>query len=174
MTIPYRARPGAGFVVLSLSLLGAISFFAWGLRTPPLDEVWRLQIELGLRGVAPLTGRQFHLLQRTLQRYPAFADSLLEEGDAGVVSANHKGVVDTGYAVLLRKRPDAPGRLQVTGIGDTRVGLTVRTQEGSAAGETDGATAYAWQLPNDGPFPQLVELRLTSKRHGPLLVTLTP
>ncbi len=192
MSLPYHARPGAGLIVMGVSLLGVAWLFAWGFATPPLDDVWRMQIELGLGEAEPLTGREFRLLQDTLQRYPALADHMLEGGVAGLVSANQKGVVDVGYAYLVRKRPDTPGKLQLTALGDKRVGLQVRTLTSSAAGETRHAATYTWQLPSDGPFPQLVEVRLDGERRSaqrrqkqglepqadaaprPVMVTLTP
>lgn len=159
--MPARARPGAGLVVLAVSSLGVAFFLAWGLVTPPLDEVWRMQIEMGLRGVEPLTAREFRLLQATLRRYPALADNMLAEDVAGLVSPHQDGVVDTGYAYLMRKGARAAGRLQVKTIGDKPVRLEVRTLTASARGEARPESAYTWHVPNDGPFPQLLEVRLT-------------
>ena len=163
MRLHDHARPGAGLIVLVASLFGAISFFAWGLATPPLDEVWRIQLELELGESGPLSAREFGLLQDTLRRYPALADNMVEDGVAGPVSANRDSVFDLGYAYLVRKRSEAPGKLQVTAIDDDPVEVEVRTLTASASGETRRDATYTWQVPNDGPFPQLVEVRLAGE-----------
>ncbi len=163
MRLPDRVRPGAGFVALGVTSLSVALFLVWGLGTPPLDEVWRMQIEMGLRGVEPLTPREFRLLQTTLRRYPALANNMLEDADAGLISANQDGVVDIGYAYLVRKDAGAPARLQVQAISDT-VRLGVRTLTASAEGGARPDSVYRWQVPNEGPFPQLIEVRLTGQR----------
>jgi hypothetical protein len=162
MSLP--GRPGAGLIVLGVSLLGAACFFAWGFATPPLEKVWRIQIELGLGEREALSESEFRLLQDTLRRYPDLAHSMLEEEVAGLVSANRAGVVDVGYAYLVRQHPGVPRRLQISAIGDQRVRLAVRTLAASAAGETRRGEAYTWEIPNEGPFPQLIEVRLDEER----------
>lgn len=173
-----RALPGAGLVAVGVTLLAVGLFVAWGLSTPPLEEVWRIQIELGLHGGEPLTRREFRLLQDTLRRYPALAGNMVEAGTAGLVSANQDGVVDDGHAYLIRTTPDAPRRLVVKAI-EEGVAVDARTETASVRGGAGAHSEYTWLIPNEGPFPQLVEVRSaptrgsTSGRPTPVLVTLT-
>ena len=167
MSLPYRARPGAGFIVLAVSLIGAVSFFAWGFATPPLEDVWRIQIELSLGERSYLSDSDFRLLQDTLRRYPALADNMLEDRSAGLVSANQDGIVNLSFAYLVRTTPEAPGKLGVTSIGDEPAVLNIRTIAASRSGRMDhNGQVDTWQIPNSGPFPQLIEVRLTSDAEG--------
>jgi len=167
MSAPGNARPGAGFTLLLLTVLGALAFFCWGLRTPPLDDVWRMQIELNLGQGGVLSDRGFRVIQEALVRHPELAQTMLEDGDAGLISANSGGVVSTGFAYLVRRRAEESGRLVVTGIGDEGVEVAARTVRASTAGMVDERGALDWRLPNDGPFPQLVEIRIGSEEQVP-------
>ncbi len=178
MSMPSAVRPGAGLVILSLSLLGSLAFFGWGLRTPPLDDVWRIQIEIGLGQGGGMSDRDFQLLQRTLRRYPDLAASLLEDADSDLISANSGGVVGCGFAYLLRRGSGSPGNLVISGIGGGRPGIHARTQGASMSGTADDTTPLRWRLPDTGPFPQLVEVRLSGgidpRRVPAALVRLLP
>jgi hypothetical protein len=98
----YRMRPGAGFVLLVLVTLGSAVFFAWGARRPPLDEVWQLGLELRLGRGGPLDDRELALFQRELCDHPGLADDLLEGRPIALVSAHRRGLVDTGWAYVVR------------------------------------------------------------------------
>jgi hypothetical protein len=153
-------RPGAGFVIVGAALLVCGSFFAWGAATPLLDDVWRLQIELDLGERPPLERSELRTLERALARYPGLAAALLGGAGTGAISANEQGVVTNGYLYLVRTGA-AQGLLEVE-IADGEVaplGVTVRAGDSGAAGEVAPDQRFAWRLP-DGPFPQVVEVKL--------------
>ncbi len=157
MSLSYRLRPGAGFVLLLSVLLLAAAFFAWGLKTPALERVWQMQLELMLGSRDALSARDFALLEGTLTRYPELADNMLEETKGGLISANAEGLVDTGHAVLVRKSSSAPGVLTVTAASDKKLALRVRASGHKQSGECAQGAPFVWPLP-DGPFPQLIEV----------------
>ena len=103
MSLRHRARPGSGFVFLVAVALAGVAFFAWGLRTPALDKVWRLQLELMLGDRVELTGTERQLLQDTLERYPGLADHMLDGAACGLISAHVGGTVDAGHAYAVRR-----------------------------------------------------------------------
>jgi len=162
-----RLRPGGGFVLLALVSAAAIGFFGWGLVTPRLDAFWRLQVRLAIGG-APLDEREFDLVQKTIVRYPKIADNLLEGGQVGLISANDEGVVDVGYAYLLRTQPDAR-RLSVTAsarAADNPITIHVRTLTERFEAEVSSAAPLSWGLPTSGRFPQLIEIRVGKAKRG--------
>jgi hypothetical protein len=89
MRIPWALRPGAGFVLLVLVLASSVAFFAWGMATPPLDEAWRIQVELRVGRTKPLSKRERRIFSRAMCRHAEIADGILDEERAGVISAHH-------------------------------------------------------------------------------------
>ncbi|MBI3180467.1 MAG: hypothetical protein HYZ27_12445 [Deltaproteobacteria bacterium] len=159
--------PGAGFVLLVSVVVAGGAFLAWGLTTPPLERVWHMQLELMLGTRDALSSRDFRLLQDTLARYPELADNMLDDAPDGLVSAATGGMVDTGYAYLVRKNSAAPGVLVVTSPNGKKLTLRGRTSAAASAGEAREDTPFVWALPNDGPFPQLIEVRDEADRKKP-------
>lgn len=167
MSRAYRRRPSAGFILLFLVALGAAAFFAWGLTRPRLDEVWRIAIELELGERPALSGAELRHLQDALADHPQLADSMAEGEHAGVFSAHEDGRVEGGYAYLVRRSAREPGRLEVAFAGsETRgaVEVTARTTRERESGRAEPGKPFAWRLPDSGPFPQLVEIRLKKGR----------
>ncbi len=164
-TARYRAKPGGGFVWLIVAALASVVFFGWGLRTPPLERVWQMQLELMLGSRGALSRDEVGLLRQTLERNPGLADNMLKGAPSGLISANTGGIVDSGYAYALRRAPAGANSLVIVSpIGE---GLTIRASVGGSErrGTTSGDEPFIWQLPGDGPFPQLVEVRLKGGNH---------
>lgn len=164
MNFAYRTRPGLGFIFAVIATLASATFFAWGWGTPPLDKVWQMQLELQLGSRAALSGSEQELLQETLERYPALAKSMLDDAPSGLISAHTSGLVDLGYALVLRRMPSAPGELRVSSPTGARLALVVRTASAQRLGVASGDKPFVWDLPNGGPFPQLVDVRLVSDK----------
>ena len=160
MSLPYRARPGAGFVMLTAVMAAVALFFAWGWGRPPLDAVWQMQLELLLGERPALSRAERDLLQDVLARYPDLAEHMLEGGAVGLVSAHAGAAVDLGYAYLVRRSADAPGLLRVCSPDGAALDVEAATAAGDTSGRSDGAAPFVWSLPDSGPFPQLVEVRL--------------
>lgn len=160
MNIPYRYRPGHGFLLLVATLILGAGFFTWGLLTPPLDKVWRMQVELKIGDCDVLTRDEMRLLQHTLSRYPDVADHMLEGADSGLISASVGGIVDRGYAYFVRKSADSPDRLVVTSLTGQKLKVTALTTTDFSRGVATGDAPFIWTLPVNGPFPQLVGVYL--------------
>ena len=160
MNIPYRFRPGPGFLLVVTTLILCTGFLAWGVRTPPLDAVWRMQVELKIGDRDVLTRDEMKLLQSTLERYPDLADHMLEGADSGLISASVGGVVDRGYAYFVRKTADSPNTLEVTSLMEAELAVTALTTADFYRGVATGDESFIWTLPVNGPFPQLVGVYL--------------
>jgi len=163
MSVAYRKKPSAGFMFLVLVVIGTACFFGWGLSRPRLEEVWRLDIELGLGKRPALSRGEMELLQSALVDHPAIAEFLSEDKHAGVFSANDDGKVEGEYAYLVRDSADSHGLLTVSYAGARKrgaVSVTTRTLRERHQGLTRRDQPFEWRLPDDGPFPQLVEIRL--------------
>lgn len=158
----YRAGPpGAGFVCLVMTVLFAVGTVAWGLRTPPLDHVWRMQLELRLGDRPLLSVGERDLLQETLARYPLLGEHFLGDTDATLISLNVSGVVDAGGAYAVRRAADVDIDVVVTSPTGEPLAVEVGSSTETASGTADGRP-FVWQPPASGPFPQLIEIRLLS------------
>jgi hypothetical protein len=177
--LSYRQRPSPGFLLVVAVYVGVAALLGWALRTPPLETVWRLDLELSLGTRDALSAGERELLQQALVDHPDLGGFLTEDKHAGVFSANRDGRVEIAYAYLVRRSPASPGRLRVTYAGAEAEGavdvrVTTATQRGG--GLTSREAPFLWQLADDGPFPQLVELRFENvdakkkKRHHPVQI----
>lgn len=168
MTISYRARPGAGFVLCVVVVSGTIAFFAWGARSPPLEKVWQLQIELETGTHPRLSRSEREIFGAALVRYPDFADTLLGGAPAGLISANDGGLVQGRYAYAVRRSPAPRMLLRVVPTRTLRDALQVRARTSGAAHESriDEQTTFSWELPDDGPFPQLIDVQILDGARG--------
>ena len=163
--IPYRTRPGLGFCWLMATLLVVVGFIFWGLRMPALEEIWRINIDVGLGQRPPLSAREFQLLQRELKHHKELAAAITENQTAGIFSLNTNGRVEIPYAYLVRATPATPNILQVDCEDGKKNGsLTVhaRTAKANYTATANKNAPFIWKLPNEGPFPQLIELLLDS------------
>jgi hypothetical protein len=104
--------PSLGFSLVVFTYLVSIAFFAWGLDTPPLDRVWQLHHELKIGHTYKLSKEDRSLLLGAMQRHPALAAALLDAGQAGIISANRDGWIDTPHVTVLRT-PRSPAALSL-------------------------------------------------------------
>jgi hypothetical protein len=159
----YKTRPGAGFLLFVSVVVGAATFFVWGGATPRLERVWKLQIELENGDGDGLSKRERALLQDTLTRYPDLADAMLDGATMGLVSANDGGLVQGRYAYVVRRGPTPRAVLTVQPTRGERhnVRIQARTATRENDGRSDDDSAFTWELPDSGPFPQLVEIEMS-------------
>jgi len=172
--------PSPGFLLTALTCVGVAIFFAWASRTPPLEDAWRIHLELQGGRVAPLSRGEFSALQKALWRYPEIADNFLEGGECGLLSANADGFVEAGFAYLLRidherghesifvesADPQLEGELRVT----------VRTTTSRYRGSARRGERFVATLAESNTLPQLIEVvawragKKKKKRAAPIRV----
>lgn len=157
--IAWRSKPGAGFVLFATSLLLAIAFFVWGAITPPLERTWYVLGRLDL-GDTELSAGDRALLQRMLLRNPELADGLLDGANAGLVSANESGLVRTRTFFAVRRAATPAVTLSITPAASQRrpARVTARASDAVEEREVKAGETFTWQLPDTGPFPQLIEV----------------
>jgi hypothetical protein len=171
--IPYRARPSLGFVLSVIVAVTTVAFFAWGLATPPLDELRRLHIELETGERGPLQVRERTLIEKSLQRYPDLAAAWLDGRAVGIISRHEGGLVDNGYAYLIRSKASR-AMLEVSLAVGQEPGATVSARVGDrhVGGTLVAERPWRWPLVG-GTHAELVEVLITSdrqKRPPPVLV----
>lgn len=160
MTVPYAWRPGPGFVILVLTVVGSASFFLWGWSTPLLDHVGRIELELKVGRRPPLDARELAQVQEALCRHPQIAEDWLGGATIGLISAHPRGLVDAGYAYVVRMPSAASQPIVIERLaGETRKKIVVRgrTRDDS----TEGEATLSWTPPQHGDCPTLIELRAT-------------
>jgi len=167
--------PGAGLAILLATALAAAAFLAWGLRTPTLERVWQLQIELGLGVRKALSTPERELLAAALLKNPGLAEGMLGEATFGIISANRDGLIDNGYLYLVARK-GSRGRTMELRTTDRRGGdpVPIEVTAGAAVtrGEVKEGAPFVWELPDDHPLPALIEVRFGSgegpeKKGGP-------
>jgi hypothetical protein len=105
-------RPSVGFSMVVATYTLSVAFFAWGLSTPPLDRVWQLHHELKIGRTWKLSKEDRRLLLSSMAAHPALAQSLLDVGQAGIISANRDGWIDTPHVTIVRT-PRSPLNLRL-------------------------------------------------------------
>jgi hypothetical protein len=105
-------RPSFGFSMVVATYTLSVAFFAWGLSTPPLDRVWQLHHELKTGRTWKLSKDDRRLLLTSMAAHPALAQSLLDAGQAGIISANRDGWIDTPHVTIVRT-PRSPANLRL-------------------------------------------------------------
>jgi hypothetical protein len=150
--------------MLVVVVVASILFFGWGWHRPPLDRVWQIQLELLLGTRQALASDERRLIQDTLTRYPLLAANMLEDEASGLISAHVGGMVDMDYAYVVRQTADAPGVLTITSPSGMPLKLIVGTLTTQTTGVANNAAPFVWTLPNTGPFPQLIEVRLIAEK----------
>jgi hypothetical protein len=106
------SRPSLGFSLVVASYALSAAFFAWGLSTPPLDRIWRMHHELKIGRLWRLSRDDRQLLLSALAEHPPLAQALLDAGQAGIISANRDGWIDTPQVTILRT-PRSPANLHL-------------------------------------------------------------
>jgi hypothetical protein len=156
LSLPYHLRPGAGFVVWVLTLAGALAFFGWGVRTPPLERLWRLQLELSHGARPPLSPAEFSLLDGALQRHPELATDWLEGAPVRLLGADTLGRVERGHAWVLVDRGQADAAVWVLAASGTEVWIRDATARRSA--KVEGGQRVRLSLPGATTHPRLLEI----------------
>lgn len=105
-------RPSLGFSLVVATYALSAAFFAWGLSTPPLDRVWELHHELKIGRIYKLSKEDRKVLLDAMTEHPALANALLDAGEAGIVSANRDGWIDTPHVTIIRT-PRSPAALKL-------------------------------------------------------------
>lgn len=178
MKIPWRARPGAGFVVFVCAVAAAAAFFAWGLRTPRLESFWRLQLELE-RGERPaLSSSELELMQEVLAAHPDIGHGLLADSAGspapGLISAADENHVPGDYAYLVRPAGTAQTlrvRLAEQSRNDDPVEVHARVVGSAHSGPVTTERPFQWSLP-PAELPQLVEIKVRPKKRAAFVVEL--
>jgi hypothetical protein len=158
MSLPYRSRPGAGFVVLVAGLCGAAAFFVWGLQTPRLEQVWRLQLELGQGTRGPLSTAEFALLNDALARHPELAADWLEGAPWRVLAADPAGRVEGARGWVLQAAGQAPQTLHLGAASPGEVRLAIRTADALVTRSLAAGQQLRHPLPPDPDRARLVEV----------------
>jgi len=88
--IPYRHRPGAGFVLLVVVTALVSAFFAWGFMQPDLDRVWFLKQRAEQHAIE-LDDEQLAFLDRMFRTYRVLADDVLDGTGAQLIEPTVEG-----------------------------------------------------------------------------------
>jgi hypothetical protein len=148
-----------------------IGFFSWGLSAPPLDELWRLGVELEMGERGPLVRRERALVERSLQRHPQLAQNWLDGAATGFISRHHAGLVEIGYAYLVRsKSGHAILEVSLAPRQEGPVKVQARSGDATAQGELVPERPWSWRLPATGAYPELVEVIVQRDSKRPPLV----
>jgi hypothetical protein len=89
LKIPYKYRPGWGFLVLSLSVVLTVAFLAFGLQRAPLDACWLLQ-ERMKTGSPAVTQQDAQRAVACLESTKGLGEALVAEPGTGLYS----GLID--------------------------------------------------------------------------------
>jgi len=82
MRLPYRLRPGPGFVVLVTAWVLVALFLLWGFATPDLDVVWSIRHGLRFEESVALSDEERAALERSLERHPELRLAITPDGRA--------------------------------------------------------------------------------------------
>ena len=126
-----------------------------------------MQLELTLGDRDHLSTSEEELLQDVLSRYPGLANNMLEDAEVGIISANLGGMVDGGYVYLVRRTATDPRRLVVSSPTGVQLQLQASSATADTQGVASGTAPFVWALPDKGPFPQLIGLRLLQAETTP-------
>jgi hypothetical protein len=107
-----RQRPSVGFSLVVVTYALSVAFFAWGLSPPALDRIWQLHHELKIGRVYKLSKDERKLFLSAMVKHPALAGALLDSGEAGIISANRDGWIDTPHVTIIRT-PRSPVNLRL-------------------------------------------------------------
>lgn len=159
----YRWRPGPGFFVVFLTAAISTAFFVWGARMPELERVWRIQLGLEAGKRRALSASERKIFSEAIQRHPDIAEGMLGARDIGIISAHRDGLIETGYAYLIRKKSSPKYVLELTATdarGTKPIEVEVRTNSAEKKGTVAAGSPFVWELPDEGPFPDLIEVRI--------------
>jgi len=158
------SRPSLGFSIVVATYALTVAFFAWGLSTPPLDRVWQLHHELKIGRLFKLSKEDRQLLTAAMQQHPSLAASLLDSGQAGIISAQRDGWIDTPYVTLIRT-PRSPASLKVSFDVQTPLQYIPYNIEIDGAGwerklAVEARGTLVVELPPPPPQPELIIIKI--------------
>ena len=90
MRIPYRYRPGGGFILLVVVIALVSAFFAWGLSEPDLDRFWFLKQRVE-QHVIELDDEELAFLDEMLRRHRVMAEDVLDDTGAQLIEPTVEG-----------------------------------------------------------------------------------
>jgi len=70
-------RPGAGFIILAISLVLVVCFMVWGFSTPLLDRVWEIMVRMEQADFAGLEPGEVEDLEAAIEHYPDLGREIL-------------------------------------------------------------------------------------------------
>lgn len=125
--IPYKYRPGWGFLFLVASILFALAFYFWGRQTPALDRVWTLEARAAADPALQFDAEDMEVLEAVSAEYPTLIKSWLD-GKPWHVFPDGRNLrqgwnfvlVNEGPALKVRLRCEGPApdaTLSVPGLG---------------------------------------------------------
>lgn len=90
MRIPYRHRPGGGFILLVVVTALVTAFFAWGLGEPDLDRFWFLK-QRAEQHVIELDDEELAFLDGMMRRHGVMAEDVLDGTGAQLIEPTVEG-----------------------------------------------------------------------------------
>lgn len=124
MKIPYRYRPGGGFLLLIAVGALVVAFAVWGFRTPPLERAWRLleQVDHGY----VLSADEVAFMDEALRAYPGITEDILDDAAVDLLEPDVEGFSLAPATHLLLAPIGATGRtFELTCRGAARYPVTV-------------------------------------------------
>ncbi len=164
--IPYAARPGAGFVLLVATAVGAVAFVAWGAATPPLDRVARLEREVAL-GRGPLTAGERRVIEEAFCRHPEIAADWVDGAPRGLVSAHRDGWIEADHAYVVDRRPEQASAIVVEVAGRREVEVAIEAREAKLSSVARPGAPLRFTPPPSAGCPRLIEVRLRDPKRSP-------
>ena len=106
MKIPYRYRPGTGFLLLIVVTVLVVAFALWGLSEPPLERTWRLLEQVDHGHV--LSADEFAFMDEALRSYPGITKDILDEESVDLLEPDVEGfsVATTTHLLLAPLGPE--------------------------------------------------------------------
>jgi hypothetical protein len=90
MRIPYRYRPGAGFVLLVVVTALVSAFLAWGLGEPDLDRFWFLK-QMAEQHAIELDDEELAFLDGMIRTHGVMAEDVLDDTGAQLIEPTVEG-----------------------------------------------------------------------------------
>ena len=100
MKIPYRYRPGAGFVLLVVVTAMVSAFFVWGFTEPDLDRVWFLKQRTEQHKIV-LDDEELAFLDGMMRQHRVMADDVLDGTGAQLIEPSVEGWTPAALTHLL-------------------------------------------------------------------------
>jgi hypothetical protein len=170
MSVASGRWPSAGFVAFCLVLAMAAAFFAWGLRTPPLERVWEIHHLMKIGKLERLDRVDRALLEEQLAAFPELGRDLLDGSEIGLISAHRDGWIAGTRATLLRTPNATAARfldLDIQAPDEALpLAVVVNGPSWSATREMTGRGPLRVELPPPGAAAEIVEIEIGRPRQG--------